>query len=170
VIPRTQRVSVVFVWGLILLTFVGSLPRTGCLCANGRQKLFCGGTSESCCGAHKRSVKLPERRSCCRAASIAAGTSRTDAKAGTCPHCRRNGSRAPVSPSLSKRCCVPLVGIPLLPPVEKEIARTVAPVQWLWIAGSNVAESAIAVPHDQAACNRHLPIPDLLIVHQVFLI
>jgi hypothetical protein len=170
VIPRTHRISVVLLWGLILLTFVGSLPRIGCLCADGRQKLFCCGASDRCCALLGHRADSLEPRSCCRKGSSVASASPVGTKAGGCPHCGRNGSRRPAPVSLSSRGCVPLVGIPLLPPVETSVAPTAAAIQSLWIEPIDRAEPAIAVPQGRATRNRHLPIPDRLIAHQVFLI
>jgi hypothetical protein len=161
--------SAAILWALIPLTILGSLPRIGCICANGRQKLFCGGMADPCCVQHRNPVRPPGQRACCRTLSSAAPASQNATKVGACPHCRRNDSRSS-SPSFAPRCCVPVVGVPLLPPVLKSGLPTNAPVPPLWIDGPNSAGTSVVASGDQATRNLNLPIPDLLIAHQLLLI
>jgi hypothetical protein len=38
---RKSRFSIALMWGMIPLMVFGSLPRIGCICANGQHKFFC---------------------------------------------------------------------------------------------------------------------------------
>jgi hypothetical protein len=85
-----QRCARAVIWAMIPLTFVGSTPRLGCLCANGDHKLFCSGDRRSsiegqgsCCARESDAAigRKPERHapssatSCCRKTVAARGNS-----------------------------------------------------------------------------------------------
>jgi hypothetical protein len=38
---RNSRFSIALVWAMIPLTVFGSIPRVGCICANGQHKFYC---------------------------------------------------------------------------------------------------------------------------------
>lgn len=54
-LPRKSQISAALVWAMIPLTLFASLPRTGCICANGQHKFFCqrhltaNGNGRCCC-------------------------------------------------------------------------------------------------------------------------
>lgn len=72
--------------------------------------------------------------------------------------------------SVSSRCCTPVVSVPLLPPVVENLIvadGTTTTMSLIHIAAS---VRPVLEPTDLSGRSAHLPIPDLLIAHQVFLI
>ena len=62
---RKSRLSIALVWAMLPLTVLGSLPRMGCICADGQHKIFCeryrmNAADEGCVCCHGRPGKKNE--------------------------------------------------------------------------------------------------------------
>jgi hypothetical protein len=49
---RKSRFTIVMMWAMIPLVVFGSLPRMGCVCANGQHKIFCERHRQGTAGVH----------------------------------------------------------------------------------------------------------------------
>lgn len=109
------RLATVFVWAMLPVALWTSSPRIGCVCANGRYKLFCerlhgGGTAV---GRHSagsflqgcsRCDEAPPGAACCQAAAH-----------------RDYGGDESTCGGVEARCCTPVFDSPVLPPVTKAL-------------------------------------------------
>lgn len=156
-------------WALIPLTVFGSLPRTGCICANGQHKFFCQrlGTASG-----------NGRCACCDRAAAAARS------AGQAESCAEPASDMPCCASPNGGCAteIPFVGAdrPCRPVVDRAVFLSSAKsaldldrVEWLPALATTASESPAGV----AACvtanslrRELLPPPDLVITLGVMLI
>lgn len=160
------------IWGMIPLTVIAGTPRIACLCANGQYKHFCNRLSQCCRGE----VETPAGdgvSSCCRTSrrtkSERTAAAKSDSVAGCCHHgpTRKCGQGQQAH---SGRCCNPVAVMPLLPPVAQQpVIPDLAPVAILALSVDLLQASVISPAHE-SAWNPALPVPDLLIAHQVFLI
>lgn len=167
---RGARLNALVLWALVPLTVAGSLPRTGCICANGDYKLwFAAAPSRCCLEADPPAKAAGQCASCHRADRTERAPKSSDGHdGGSC--CHTTGSPASCPTVIASRCCTPVVGVPVLPPAKDEVAvphddsspaLLVVPMAQVSVAAS----AAVAEVR-----NTDLPAPDLLIVHQVFLI
>jgi hypothetical protein len=168
---HAPRFSVFMMWALIPLTVVGSLPRIGCICANGNHKLFCQRHLNRRCLDHSESAGNSALCACCyKSAATHASrptTSLSRAVAGCCHHNHRPSNEK----SVKAGCCTPLVGIPVLPPVAQNVAAPdLSAAQALLIDTIDLLAMPATFPTRVSVRNPDLPVPDLVIAHQVFLI
>lgn len=70
---RKSRTVIALVWALVPLTAFGSLPRMGCICANGEHKIFCerhrsrdGKARCVCCHGPATTGGFSGEKACCR--------------------------------------------------------------------------------------------------------
>lgn len=98
---RKSRTAIALVWALVPLTVFGSLPRMGCICANGEHKFFC---------ERHRSRDGEGRCVCCHGPAATGGSSGEK----TC--CRQKRAKGPSELPVvsSTRPCRPVLDQPLL--------------------------------------------------------
>jgi hypothetical protein len=156
----TRTLSKAVLWAMIPLAFVGSVPRTGCICANGQYKTFCGrisfrsgGPVCNCCHGRDRSLYLAKEDgvpSCCH------GSHSQKASSGdTCVE--------------SQRPCRPVLDVPLLLTNEKP-SLSFADVDLPCFVPVTVQLLPGLVSLFQETDAGDLPPPDLVIQHRVLLI
>jgi hypothetical protein len=102
---RKPRIAKLLMWAMVPLIVFGSMPRMGCICADGQHKTFCqrhlqGNRAGACV--------------CCEgrmAAADACGTEKPPAPAGKHSCCQSAGGKCPAGrPSLTQgRPCRPVV-------------------------------------------------------------
>lgn len=101
--------SAVIAWGMIPLATWAGMPSTGCVCANGQVKLFCGHSSGN--GQHQRHSATNCAASCC-------GTHESEEHdadccgGGFCCH----GSTSEKASVTGKTCCTPILSAPSMAP------------------------------------------------------
>ena len=165
-----KRRSFAIVWAMVALTLAGGMPREGCVCANGRHKIFCGKQfAKECC--QKNGQTKSGKCSCCYKSETAQESSSAacaDASTAGCPSRDRS---TPTDTSVSSKCCSRYTVSPVVPTVEKNVAAPNSLSEWaaLEFAPNLVAISA-SVSVRELVRNPDLPVPDLVIAHQVFLI
>jgi hypothetical protein len=165
-----NRRSLAIVWVMVALTLVGGMPREGCVCANGQHKIFCGKQfAKACC--QKNGPTKSGRCSCCHQAEVAANSSSSacaDASTDGCPNRDRH---APSETSVSNKCCTRYTVSPVVPTVEKIVAAPNSLSEWAVLDFvPNLVTFSVAVSGRELGRNPDLPVPDLVIAHQVFLI
>src|SRR5258708_29391066 len=107
---RKSKFSIAVMWAMIPLMVIGSLPRIGCICANGQHKFFC---ERNLSGSHDTQC------TCCygrqTTASATAGNVRgCPASVLTCCGAKRV-SKANDSPAFATDCpCRPVVDRPVV--------------------------------------------------------
>src|SRR5579871_2442304 len=124
-----KRFAIGLVWALIPLTLLGSLPRMGCICADGKHKLLCErqfhrksgckGDSGTCSCCHGNSTKSDHQSN----DQVAKRLPPSDVK--SCCAERRANQRLPLGKHFasSDRCCTPQITVPvLLPALDSGIA------------------------------------------------
>lgn len=158
------------IWTMIPVTLFAAMPRIACICATGQQKLFCEQLSKTC--GSRRDMHAVEKgmRSCCRKEQLA--HVRNDAAAGTGPasDCCRRATTSPRGQVRSQRCCTPVVVAPVFPPVSQSLAMPDLTPMALLVSIDDLLPAVVKPPARESAWNPALPVPDLLIAHQVFLI
>jgi len=105
-IIRKTRFTVALMWALIPLTVFGSIPRMGCICANGQHKFFCQRHANS---------DADGRCDCCYGTTN--GKNRTAAASqttgATCCRCSRNRCASEFPTVHSDRPCRPVLDKPV---------------------------------------------------------
>jgi hypothetical protein len=136
------------IWSMLPFTLASGMPRLGCVCANGQYRLFCA-----------RLFRTP---------AIANPAARS---AGCCC-CRKSGSDSQSHSAArvaGKGCCKPIVAATVLPSAPERVA---APAVCQWSA-ARVCDRRPWVVNPYRDCEAHrarLPVPDLVIAHQVLVI
>jgi hypothetical protein len=102
---RKSRFTTALMWAMIPLTVFGSLPRMGCICANGQHKLFC---------ERYRNCDADGRCTCCygRATAKIRASQETQSRPGgemTCCSHRRAGTATDCPVVGSDRPCRPVL-------------------------------------------------------------
>lgn len=159
-----KRLSTAFVWALVPFTVVSGIPRIGCLCADGQHKLFCGKQLATACCANgaAQSSACP----CCHNAGLA-----KPAKPAACTHCRTPDSPRPDETTVSQTGCTRYFVTPDVPTIQKVVsAPHPLPELAAFDLVPNIRTLSAVAPVREPARDSDLPVPDLLIAHQVFLI
>ncbi|HJT35706.1 MAG TPA: hypothetical protein VJ783_27000 [Pirellulales bacterium] len=156
--------SAVVVWGMIPLAVFVGMPSTGCLCANGQFKLFCGHRNQSaavligsahagCCAAHHADEADCD---CCLAPKAA------EHQADCCQH----GAGLPGEGMQSRTCCQPVFNpvsmspVAVSAPCDDLLILTVCLIETGAIAypavAAEVGEFDTGPPLDRVVAYRHL--------------
>lgn len=154
-------------WAMLPVTFVSGLPRMGCICANGDYKLSCDGHRGNCC-----QHEAPESHAhcCCGRAHRSSSAQSSPTKSDAGGDCCRRSARHQKGIAPSKRCCTPIV-------LSSVLSKGAHPVSipnleahpWL-ISSNDFWRSPVSSPISMSMRSHHLPVPDLVIAHQVLLI
>jgi hypothetical protein len=164
-----NRRAVIVVWTMVALTLVSGVPRIGCVCANGQHKLFCGKQFvKTCCqdGAAQNG-NCP----CCHGSELAGVTGHASCGGESSGGCTNHAQNSGDGKSISSRCCTRYMASPVVPTVEKNVPTPNALHDLAlldFVPNWTIAE--VAAPARDTVRNPQLPIPDLVIAHQVFLI
>jgi hypothetical protein len=157
------------IWAMVPVTLFAGIPKLGCICINGQYKLFCERHLSGCCRGESKPSAGKGLCPCCHKGQLADArkAADTDKPVAGCCHgpAKRVGGQAH-----SERCCKPVVGIPLLPPVVQHVAVPDLTLFALLAPSVDLLQGAVVSPTRESAWNPTLPVPDLLIAHQVFLI
>lgn len=163
---RKSKFSIAVMWAMIPLMVFGSLPRIGCICANGQHKFFC---ERHLTRAHDAQC------SCCYGRQTA--PSATAAKSGSCPNGVMNCCAAKRvthhdgSPAFATDCpCRPVVDRPVVIAAVKALLDLDRVDQTpLFLATAPIFELVPSVSLDHARGNLPPP-PDLVTTLGVLLI
>lgn len=162
-----EHLWVGLLWGMIPLTLVSGMPRQGCICANGDYKLFCDGNHGSCGHADDENSCKSESCCCChKSHHDGISVSRADIGSGCC---HRSANSRPCA-ARSQHCCTPVVGMTVLPRVAEQVSVPDFNLQSLLVYVLDVLPSPAGSPIPVSARSADLPVPDLVIAHQVLLI
>lgn len=161
-----SRIAKVVVWAMLPLMLLSALPRMGCICANGQYKLFCERHGNDGCRQHDDGTATG-LCSCCHKGVV---TGRSPSKVQTSGGCCQRKAGSSNGPSVSQRCCKSVVVTPLLPPVLKSVVVPDLTVLVLSTIDFDFVGTQLTVPTYELVRNPRLPVPDLLIAHQIFLI
>ncbi|MBI3863188.1 MAG: hypothetical protein HY290_14955 [Planctomycetia bacterium] len=149
-----HRLSTAFVWALVPLIAVGGMPRISCICPGGQHKLFCDKPlDKACCQA---TSEQPSNRSCCHKSAGHGPARKLQQSAGA---------------TLTNAGCTRYLVSPSVPTLQKIVSTPNPLPDW---ATFDPAPALLAVLSSASVseCDRDyaLPVPDLIIAHQVFLI
>lgn len=102
---RKSRFTTIVMWAMIPLIVFGSLPRMGCLCANGQHKFFCD---------RQRSGDVDGRCACCYGRTTAKSAARHEtqnpsARGMACCRQSRGGRASDIPVVKSDRPCRPVL-------------------------------------------------------------
>jgi hypothetical protein len=157
---RKSRFTIVMMWAMIPLIVFGSLPRMGCICANGQHKVFCERHREGTAGG---------QCACCDHAKLMA-SSKAGPDANVC--CRSHGDESVCeSPALdTSRPCRPIVDrAVLLTAAKSSLDRDGSAHTPLFVAVQLLPSAGPSIAADYTHADL-LPPPDLVITLGVMLI
>jgi hypothetical protein len=159
-----NRLSAAFVWAMVPFTIVSGIPRIGCICADGQHKLLCGKqlTAACCQDAETEAPSCP----CCAKSESAQRLESVPAKS-----CCGQKAERPAGATVSKTCCTRYLVSPVVPTVAKIVLAPHPLPEWMVLEFVPApGNSAAAIPVRDMLRSPDLPVSDLVILHQVFLI
>lgn len=160
------------IWAMVPVTLVAGTPRMACICANGQYKEFCERHLNPCCRTGRDQTTEKGLCSCCHKHELAksrrTAADKSETVAGCCQSHRSTG--CPGGQAQSERCCKPVAVVPLLPPVVQILVLPDLTPMALLVSSDNLLQATMVSPTRESAWNPALPVPDLVIAHQVFLI
>ncbi len=164
------RLQVVMLWSMVPLTFLSSMPRIGCICANGDYKLFCDGHYGTCCQQVTKGPSDSHACCCCHRSHRASAEGNVSADGNSTKDCchRSGGGHSRVAPA--KRCCTPVAGMTVLPRASQPVSVPDVRAQLLQFCLVDSFQSPVGFPAVVSTRSPDLPVPDLVIAHQVLVI
>jgi hypothetical protein len=156
---RKSRFTIVMMWAMIPLIVFGSLPRMGCVCANGQHKVFCE--------RHRQGTARGPCTCCDHAKSMASSKVAHDAN-----ECGMRGDESTCDfPAIdTARPCRPVVDrAVLLTAAKSSLDLDQAAHTPLFVAAELLPTSGISIAVDYTH-GELLPPPDLVITLGVMLI
>ena len=160
---RKTRITKVLMWAMIPLIVFGSMPRMGCICADGKHKMFCqrhlqGNRTGPCICCNGRTAPADV---CARSHRAAIGHSCCQSRAGKCSSgCPSLGEGRPCRPVVD-RTEVVTSAKPALDLDRVDAAPLFAAVELL---------PAVITPVEVSCFRVELPPPDLITTLGVLLI
>lgn len=168
-----NALSTAVVWAMLPLTLLGGMPRLGCVCANGRQKLCCDCQRSGSCGRAENGSAAGPSACCGRSAGGSAATQaavpQPEACAGCCGHSdstTRPGQPSQVQPPV-ERCCQGVVFHTALPSVAETATAPSHDWQPLLAPTLDQPRTAVVCAAVEQTRQSTLPVTDLLIAHQI---
>lgn len=152
------------IWLMVPVTLFAGTPRVGCVCANGEHKVICERHLSSCCRNAEQGSGEKGPCSCCHKGH-AAQEKRNQASSGCC----KSPDGCPNGQTTSEPCCKPVTIKPLLPPVAQHVDLLDVGFVALFFPSVELLQVTVS-PTRETVWNPALPVPDLVIAHQVFLI
>ena len=169
-----SKSSIVVLWAMIPLAVLGSMPRMGCICADGRYKLFCERHAKGSCGHGENGCASEGGCACCyrsQGKSVAQKAKRQkQCQVSECGQTEGCGKHTGLAQSKTDRCCTPVADAAELPPVVEVVS---VPDESAWqplILTVGVTAPAVNCVTADVVWEHALPAVDLVIAHQVFLI
>jgi hypothetical protein len=160
-----DRLWIAALWAMMPVTLVSGMPRLGCICANGQYKLFCERLLHF--GGPHEGQPSPTSGCCCCRKSHADRHAAMKSVAECCCHAA-GGASARLR---AQSCCKPVIGMPTVAPAVLRILAPDLGGQMSLVCPLDFLQPAPVVTSSAGmARNPELPVPDLIIAHQVLLI
>ncbi len=156
---RKSRFTIVMMWAMIPLIVFGSLPRMGCVCANGQHKVFCE--------RHRQGTARGPRTCCDHGKLMASSKAGHDAN-----QCAAQGDQSKCDSPAFDTCrpCRPVVDrAVLLTAAKSSLELDQAAHTPLFVAAKLMPASGPSIAADSTH-GELLPPPDLVITLGVMLI
>lgn len=141
-----------------------------CICANGQYKEFCERHLNPCCRTGGDQTTEKALCSCCHKHELAKSRRTAADKSETATGCCHGSTRCSGGQAHPGRCCTPVAVVPLMPPVVQILVMPDLTPTALLVSSNNLLQAMVVSPTRESAWNPALPVPDLVIAHQVFLI
>lgn len=170
-----KKLSIAVLWAMIPLTVLGSTPHTGCICANGQYKLFCGRHVQGSCQRGADALVPEGGCICCHRSHgrpVAKTINHRERVPLTCCGHRGHGHPNPqgIAQSNTDRCCKPVVTAAEMPPVVEVVSVADLSAEQPLIPAIDLPKPVVHCVSADVAWERALPAADLIVAHQVFLI
>jgi hypothetical protein len=164
---KHRRFSVVMLWVLIPVTFVGSFPRLQCICAASDPGSDCDGTCGHCATRPPARSQVPDGCPACQNKNKLVTMSGSGRQTEVGEEERETWQHASIQ---GRRCRMHLAGTVRMALTGVPVASIDAQLALSPEALIMSPKPAISKPDLRLARNPRLPVPDLLIAHQTLVI
>lgn len=167
----SKRFATGLVWAMIPLTILGSLPRIGCICADGQRKLLCQRLfrTESSCKTSTGSCSCCHRSAAKNGRQVAKQSHVAGVKS-CCAARQSHGSPLHGKQLGSGRCCTPEINVPLLPPVLDSGAAIPQSAPEFVLGEIDLPRPWTLSMSTEATWDHSLPVLDRVVTYRVLVI